>query len=138
MLSKLGNYYLDQLVKEAKELKEFNFIEYSIHYASGSVKLKGEKIYHGEEVFKGWKTTIGVVNGKVYKICVDIVLENSKELDDLFSKIMSWLKNEMGNPIENTNPLWMWKAAEGNVVLQKSKNYLGVFLTSRSIRYQSK
>ncbi|MFH1192078.1 MAG: hypothetical protein V1655_01255 [bacterium] len=78
MITKIENYYLNQPVNEASDLKEYTTEEYQIFEMAGLVKvLEDEKIYYGKETnLNGnlWNTVIGNIFG-MRKTLVDYLIK---------------------------------------------------------------
>jgi hypothetical protein len=150
MITKIENYYLNQPVNEAPDLKEYTTKEYQMFEMAGWVKmLEDEKIYHGKETnFNGnlWNTVIGSTNGKIYKISLQIIDSDKERLENIFKSTLNYIIKEGGKYNEHTilpiGERYILDAPEGNVIYERlsklGQDCINIFLTSNLIRKQTK
>ena len=130
MITKVGIYYLGQPISGNLELEEFSDTEYEMFQLAGWKKiLEGERIYHGKDVkLNGylWKNTlIGVVNHRIYKICLQVSSADAVYIDNVFKSTLDYLVKEMGNYTEHRifTKQYIWDRAEGNVAYELLNRY---------------
>jgi hypothetical protein len=146
MITKIENYYLNQPVNEAPDLKEYTSEEYQMFEMVGWVKmLEDEKIYHGEETnLNGnlWDTVIGATNGKIYKISLQIIDVDKKHIENIFKSTLDYVIKKMGKYSEHSflSKKYIWDAQEGNFIYEQLSKFgqhcINIFITSSSIREQ--
>lgn len=146
MITKIENYYLNQSINEASDLKEYTAEEYQMFEMAGWVKmLEDEKIYHGKETnLNGnlWDTVIGATNGKIYKISLQIIDSDKKHLENIFKSTLDYMIKEMGKYSEHPflSKRYIWDAQEGNFIYEQLSKFgqhcINIFITSSSIREQ--
>jgi len=144
MITQIENYYLNQSVSEASDLKEYSLEEYQIFEMAGWIRvLEDEKIYYGKKLnFNGnlWNTIIGATHGKIYKISLQIIDTDKKHLENTFKSTLGYLIKEMGKYNEHTflSKRYIWNTQDGYIIyerLSKFRQYcINIFITSSSIR----
>jgi hypothetical protein len=147
MITKIENYYLNQPVREAPDLTEFDSHEYVMFEAAGIKRiLKDEKIYHGHDInFNGsvWNTVIGATEEKIYKISIQHRTSDKNESNVLFKQTLDYLVKEMGKYNEHPflSKRYIWDAPEGNFICEQlskfEQHFINIFITSSSIRKQA-
>ncbi len=146
MITKTENYYLNQPINEATDLKEYTAEEYQMFEMAGWVKmLEDERIYHGKETnLNGslWDTVIGATNGKIYKISLLIIDADKKHMGNIFKSTLDYMIKEMGKYSEHPflSKRYIWDAPEGNLIFEQLSKFgqycINIFITSSSIREQ--
>jgi hypothetical protein len=146
MVTRIGDYRLDQPIEEASDVIEYKPDEYSMHQAAGMERfLEDERIYNGRSVsFSGvdWSTTIATTEGRIYKIAIQHMTRDKRESASLFQRMLNQLTQEMGKPSEHRllSRRYIWDAPEGNVLLDRLDKFgwsgVNLMLTSSSIHPQ--
>jgi len=146
MNTKIENYYLDQPVNEAPNLKEFTDEEYiSFASAGGPRTLSDEKFYEGENVNFNrsiWTVTIGANKGLIYNIALQITdyVSPNIDIDAIFKSTLEYLIDRIGKYDEHSwfSKKYIWYGEEANVTLDKVAGMghrgINLIFTSRSIR----
>ena len=148
MITSIGNYSLEQTVLEAKGLKEFSEDEDNMFAMAGASRmLKNERIFHEDDViFNGvnWKTVLGVTQERIYKISLQILNDESGEINSIFRSTLKYLIDQMGKYNEHPflSKKYYWDKKEGSVIYEfktmGGNSCINLFLTSSSIAEQMK
>jgi hypothetical protein len=148
MITRIQDYYLEQSIDEAKDLKEFTGEQYNLMEVAGAPRmLIDEKIYSGTDVlFAGfhWDTTIGATEGKIYKIALQTVSMEKDEINYIFNHTLKYLITQMGKYSQHhfLSKKYVWNTDDGNVWFDKVSKIgwhgVNLILTSSFIRGQWK
>lgn len=148
MITKIENYYLNQAIEEAPDLKEYTEEEYLMFALAGYKRMwEDEKIYHGKETnLNGslWDTVIGATNGKIYKLSLQIIDADKKHIEYIFKSTLDYMIKEMGKYSEHPflSKKYYWHASEGNIIFEQLSKFgqhcINIFITSSSIREEVK
>ena len=147
MITKVGNYQLNQSINEVPDLREYTDEEYQMFEIAGYKRiLEDEKIFRGRKVkFAGvtWdETTIGVTNNEIYKISLQFITQNKNLAKTVFKTTLNYLVEQMGKYNEHLflSKKYIWDAPEGNFICEKLSKFeqycINIFITSNSIRKQ--
>lgn len=134
IITKIGNYYIGQSIKEIPNLKELTDEEYRVMNAGVKKMLKDEIICDAEDVdFQGerWNTVLTFTDDKVYNIAIQFFGQNKEKTKELFKKVLKFLEDEMGKCNEyfsTPNMTANWFKPNGNVALGQ-KDMAGFFAT---------
>ncbi len=143
MITQAGNYYLKQSYSETSNLIEFTQDEYNRFKLAGYTPVVNEKIYYGEKLkFNDieWDVIIGVVGDLVYKISLQFMGSDKKNISNIFKNNLNYLIKEMGkyNESKFLSNQYVWDKNEGNVIYNKKSLYgmycINLYFTSNIIK----
>jgi hypothetical protein len=102
------------------------------------------KMFQGEEIRLGhpqlwlghsWDLRLASVGNIIYKVAIEAHASDRSDAEDLSTLVLSKLQQEFGNPSQPNDAIFLWGAADGNVVLQFANvggdRRLILFLTSK-------
>lgn len=72
-----------------------------------------------------WVTRVGLHDGVVYKVALEIECETAEEVRELNQAVQAELEPQLGTPVNGKRP-YGWNAEDGNVVLN-SMAFAGVY-----------
>ena len=133
----IGKYKLDMPISGVTGLTEFSQAEYSAYGRS----FEGEKGYNAPPIDflnRRGDVSLGTVGGKVYKVALFFGSPNKATVTDVSTELMSYCEKWLGKPSEQQDTVFIWDAADGNVVMQLGKSgttyVVNLFETSRATR----
>ncbi len=143
MITKIGNYELNNTVEKTTGLKEYTDDEYALFsFAGHSRILSDEKIYHGDPVeFVGcsWTVIIGANKGKIFNIGLLAADYDTQNIEEIFKSTLKYLVASVGkyhaHPIMSKKYTWNMGAGSIGLDMQKKlgRKAVTVFLTSVGI-----
>jgi hypothetical protein len=100
----------------------------------------GESIYEAppiNAIGTLWEVVIGTVNERIYKIALFHLARSKADANPIATGVLSYCEKELGKPSEQKTGLFVWDAADGNVILQTAETGEGcginLFLTSSAV-----
>jgi len=140
MITKIENYYLNQHIDEASDLREFSIDEYKLFEGAGyKYMVKDEKIFKGGKVnfaSINWdEITIATTGNKVYKIHLQFITKNMKLAKIVFTKSRNYIAKQMGRHKQHPflSKKYIWKAPEENLIIDQQYN-AGQYIVNIIIR----
>ena len=130
----IGSYTLNMMLAEGPPFREFSPGEYEVM----GRQFVGENIYHApdvEFVGKPWNLTLGIVQGRLYKIAPFLELGDKTEANEVAFRALTFCTERLGKPAEQRTGFFVWDTTDGNVILQtaecKDGFAVNLFLTAR-------
>jgi hypothetical protein len=120
-LSGVGPYTLDATIEKLEGLTELSRIQY---WALPKT-FAGEKIYTAPErdfLDFRWNVYIGVLRGRIYKISLQFIAEDFGKVQPAFTATFAHFFSVMGEPAERMGSGVIWRAPEGNVILEQERH----------------
>lgn len=121
LFSAVGPYTLDASTEKLKGLTELSRIE----YLALPRTFTGEKIYTAPELDfldLRWTVYIGVLRGRIYKISPQFITEDLRKAQPAFATTFAHFFSVMGEPAERMGSGVIWRASEGNVILEQERH----------------
>jgi hypothetical protein len=121
MLSSIGPYALDLDIAGLHGLAELSRAE----YLALPKDFPDERIYKVPDYeFLGfrWNLLIGVANSRIYKISPQIITGDGEEAQRVFAATFAHLFSLMGEPSGKMGSGVIWRAPEGNVILERDRH----------------
>ena len=83
--------------------------------------FQSEQVHLGEPqrwLDHGWELRLAAVNGTIYKVGLEAKAANRQEAVELSTIVYAALQQSLGDPIQQSDGVFLWDADDGNAVLQ--------------------
>ena len=132
----VGNYRLNDSIEGLENLNEFSNLEYQT-YGREFVEEYNYNVSTVTFLGYSWKSILGTVNNRIYKIALFIESETKREANSIAMSVLNYCTGEYGKPSVQETGLFIWDAIDGNIVFQTAeigdKLAINLFLTSNSV-----
>lgn len=120
MITRIGDYWLNQRVEDAPDLKESSGIKRAM--LMRGLLLKDEAIFDGKNMIflnAVWEVTIGATGGTIYKISLSHFCDNKDEASIVFDRALEYLRGNMADDREQaaSTENYTWDSGDVNVLL---------------------
>ncbi|HXF41914.1 MAG TPA: hypothetical protein VN687_19515 [Blastocatellia bacterium] len=110
-------------------------------------RLTLRRNFRGEQIHLGpaqrwldhlWDLRLGSVRGTIYKVALEAKAADRDDAVEISTSVYSTLQERLGSPTQQGDGIFLWDAADGNIVLQVANiggdRRIMVFFTSSIAR----